>query len=102
METRLAIWKAEALFIETGRTWTFFRWAWPEDAVLSLDLFVRNAPVVPHSAFAAEAQFVEDFSYRMEVEELSLTQAPCKLADDLPVLACFTGGIDGLVILDNT
>src|SRR5947209_5697496 len=46
MEASFAIRETETLFIETRRAGTLFGWTGPEDAVLFIDLFVRNAPVV--------------------------------------------------------
>src|SRR5262245_13432984 len=75
--------------------------AGPEDAHLSLDLFVRNARVVRDASFAGDPQFVEDLARAAEGEAARPAQRTRQILDDAPVLPCLARALHGLVDLDH-
>src|SRR6266568_6526835 len=99
VETCLAIGEAKTLLVETRRTRMIFRRAGPEDAILLGNLLVGNTPVVRFRSPGAEPQFIEYLARGLEFEVFALAQAPCQVADDLPVNPGLARGINRLVYL---
>src|SRR5262245_7928116 len=78
-----------------------FAVAGPEDAHLPLDLFVGDARVVRDTAFAGDAQFVENLARAAEGEAARPTQRGRQVLNDAPVLPGLARTLHGLVDLDD-
>ena len=76
--------------------------AWPEDAELLLDLFVRDAGVVGDAAPTCAAQLVEDFARLAKCKAVRPAQRGGNVLDDPPILPRISRRIDRLVDLDHS
>ncbi len=68
MKLRFAVRMIKAIFKQTRRTRMIFGGTRPEDAVVLFDLLPGDAVVIGVAAARSDAQFVEDFAWRIEIE----------------------------------
>src|ERR1051326_1616452 len=112
VEARLAVGKVErpralrhriprARLEEARRAGMLFARARPADAVLRLDLFVRDAVVVGDAALRRHAQLVEDLARAREREAARPPECLRDVLDHAPVLLRLARRIDRLVDLDH-
>src|SRR5690606_35568429 len=73
-------------FKEPRRTGVIGRRAGPEDALLLLDLLVRDPCIVDHASRRTAPQFVEDLARRAERESPFAAERPRDVLNDPPVL----------------